>query len=199
MLQDCCEPFDSNARIVTIDRRRMSETDACMIAELLCKVWPQSGRIIQTRLAEMRSAWQDYRGPEAQFPRSFIIRSAGRAVAHAEISPRTIRTIAGEITIGALAGVCTDPSVRGSGLGVRMVREAFGLVDDGTFPFALFQNYIDKRPFYEKLGARSIDNPIINSRGEDPRTNPFWADVAMVYPATKTWPRGEIDLCGPGY
>ncbi|MEX2093670.1 MAG: GNAT family N-acetyltransferase [Pirellulales bacterium] len=199
MRQDSNRPVEFDTPVETIDRRVMCESDARAIAELLCTVWQQPGRTVETRMAEMLSAWSDYRGPEAQFPRSFLVRADGRAIAHAEFSPRTIGTSIGEMTIGALAGVCTHPRVRGKGLGVQLVRAAFKLVDDGTFPFALFQNYVDKQSFYEKLRARAIDNRIVNSLGEVPAKNPFWADVAMVYPAEKRWPSGDVDLRGPGY
>ena len=55
------------------------------------------------------------------------------------------------------------------------------------------------RPFYEKLGASTIDNPIINSLADDRHASPFWDRVIMRYPSTGTWPEGEIDLRGPGY
>ena len=187
------------ASIETIDRRTILEADARAIAELLCTIWPKPDRNIDARTVEMLHMWSDYRGPESQFPRSLVVHAGNRVIAHAEISPRTIGTSVGDLTIGALAGVCTHPSVRGKGLGRQIVRAAFTLIDDGTFPLALFQNYADKRTFYESLGARAIDNPIVNSLDENPRQNPFWADLAMVYPADKAWPCGEIDLRGPGY
>jgi GNAT superfamily N-acetyltransferase len=185
--------------VETIDRRRICESDARSIAGLLCSIWPRPEWDVETRLADIRRAWREYCGLEAQFPRSFVIRAENRVVAHAEMSPRTIATSAGEITVGALAGVCSDPSVRGQGLGSRLVRAAFKLVDDEVYPFALFQNYEDRRRFYERLGARTIDNRIVNSTAADPRQNPFWADLAMVYPAGYPLPRGEIDLRGNGY
>ena len=199
MRQNSNPPVEFDLPLETIDRRRMCEPDARLIAELLCTVWQQPGRTVETRMVELLGAWQDYRGPGAQFPRSFLMRADGRAIAHAEFAPRTIGTSVGEMTIGALASVCTHPSVRGKRLGVQLVRAAFKLVDDGTYPFALFQNYFDKQSFYEKLGACAIDNRIVNSRAVDRAKNPFWADVAMVYSAEKPWPRGEIDLRGPGY
>ena len=101
--------------------------------------------------------------------------------------------------MAAVAGVCTEPSFRGQGLGTRLVRAAFQLIDDSTFPFALFENYTDKRVFYERAGARTIDNRFVNSLAAEPDKNPFWADVAMIYPSTKPWPTGDIDLRGPGY
>ena len=190
---------ESGLRIETIDRRTIGEPDARRVAELLCLVWPQAERTVEVRIAAMLGAWRDYGGCEAQFPRSLVIRGADRVIGHVEISPRTVGTAAGELTVAAIAGVCTEPSVRGRGLGARLVRAAFQLIDDGTFSFALFQNYSDKRVFYEKLGARMIDNRFVNSLAAEPDKNPFWADVAMIYPSTKPWPTGDIDLRGPGY
>jgi Acetyltransferase (GNAT) domain len=185
--------------VETLDRRKFAEQDVRAIAELLCLVWPKSGRAVETRVAEMLGGWKHYCGPEEQFPRSLIVRQSGRVVAHAEMSPRTIGTSTGQFVIGALAGVCTHPSVRGQRLGVTVVQRAFQLIDDGVFSFSLFQNDAINEPFYRKLGARAIDNRIVNSLAEDPAKNPFWAQVAMVYPADKPWPSGDIDLRGLGY
>jgi GNAT superfamily N-acetyltransferase len=185
--------------IETIDRRQIRESSASVIAELLCTVWPKPDRTVESRTVEMLDMWHDYCGPESQFPRSFVIRSADQVIAHAEVGPRFIGTGVGEMTIGALAGVCTDPRVRKKGLGKRIVRAVFELIDVGIYQFALFQNYEDKRAFYENLGARAIDNPIVNSSNSNPRLNPFWADLTMIYPADKPWPIGEVDLRGPGY
>ena len=103
------------------------------------------------------------------------------------------------MTIVALAQVCTDPAERGRKLGQAVVRAVFDLVDHGPFPHSLFQTSHQVRPFYDKLGAGLVTNPIFNSLGDDPDKNPFWDEVAMRYPAAKHWPEGEIDLRGPGW
>jgi len=185
--------------IETIDRRNISEADARAIAELLCSIWPKPGRTVETRVAEMLSQWQDYRGPESQRPRSFLVREGGRVVAHASAYPRTIVTSAGDMTVLALARVCTDPAVRGRRLGEAVTRAAFGLVDHGPFPFALFQTSEAVRPFYERLGAVTVENRFINSLAADPTARPWWDTVIMRYPAKPGWPAGEIDLRGPGW
>jgi GNAT superfamily N-acetyltransferase len=182
-----------------LDRRRDDEADARAIAELLCLVWPKAESDVPTRAAAFRAKWKNYHGPPNTFPRSFVLRAGDRIVGHAELGPRTIGTANGELTIGALASVCVHPELRRQQLGRQLVRAAFQVVDDGDYPFALFQNYAERRAFYESLGARVIDNPIVNSLAEDPRANPFWADLAMIYPAAKEWPAGEIDLRGTGY
>lgn len=183
--------------IETLDRRTLSDADGRAIAELLIKVWPR--RTFEERLARLMGEWRDYTGPDAEFPRSVIIREDGHVIAHAAGVPRTIGTIDGDITILALAQVCTDPAARGRKLGQAVVRAIFDAVDHGPFPHSLFQTSHAVRPFYEKLGSSLITNPIVNSLGEDPTINPFWDEIAMRYPAAKPWPEGTIDLRGPGY
>jgi hypothetical protein len=79
------------------------------------------------------------------------------------------------------------------------VRAIFDLVDHGPFEHSLFQTSHQVRPFYEKLGAGLVTNPIVDSLAADPSVNPFWDEVVMRYPAVKHWPEGEIDLRGPGF
>jgi hypothetical protein len=186
-------------QIETLDHRTVSEAEAREIAELLVAIWPRPGRTVDTRTAEIFGLWNNYRGPEAQYPRSFLIRDGGRLIAHAQADPRTLRTTAGDLTVLALCRVCTDPAVRGKRLGQAVVQTAFGLVDNGTYPFALFQTRETVRPFYEKLGAATVGNRFFNSRGEDPTASPFWDPVIMRYPSTGDWPTGDIDTNGPGW
>jgi predicted GNAT family N-acyltransferase len=147
----------------------------------------------------MKADWAAFDGPEKQRPRSLFIRENDRVIAHSGIDVRNIGTSQGNLTVLALARVCTDPAQRGRNLGAAIVRATFQLVDDGIFPWSLFQTSQPVRPFYEKLGACAITNPIINSRGDTPKKNPFWDEVIMRYPSRPGWPDGEIDLRGPGY
>ena len=186
-------------QIETLDRRTITESDARAIAELLVAIWPKLGRTVESRTEEMLYQWKNYSGPETEHARSFVVREGDRVVAHAGIEPRTIGTSEGDITVLALARVCTDPAVRGRKLGQAVVRAAFDLVGDGSFPFALFQTREAVRPFYERLGAAIVDNRFLNSLAADPSANPFWDKVIMRYPAGPSWPSGEIDLRGPGW
>jgi predicted GNAT family N-acyltransferase len=186
-------------KIEVIDRRNIGEADARAIAELVVSIWPKPERTVDNFTAEILAQWKDYRGPEAERPRSFLVREGDRVVAHASVYPRTVGTSKGDITVLALARVCTDPAVRGRKLGDAVVRASFELVDHGPFPFALFQTTTPVRPFYERLGAVVIANTFVNSLAADPKANPFWADVAMRYPAAGDWPKGEIDLRGAGW
>lgn len=189
----------SHSAIEIIDRRTLRLADARAISGLIVSIWPKPDRTVESYSAGMLAEWREYDGPEDQHPRSILVRQGSQVVAHASAYPRTIGTPQGDLTIMALARVCTDPSVRGKRLGDAVVREAFGLVDCGTFPFALFQTTPDVRPFYERLGCVVVDNRFVNSRAADPEADPFWAPVRMRYPATGTWPTGTIDLRGAGW
>jgi hypothetical protein len=185
--------------VETRDLRTISDADARATMELVCAIWPKPGRTVDSMTAELLERWKQYDGLEAQHPRSFFIREGGRIISHASAVPRTIGTNAGEITVLALARVCTVPAARGRHLGQAMARAAFDLVDNGTFPFSLFQTTEDVRPFYERLGAIKIHNKFINSTADDPAASPWWSPVIMRYPAKPGWPEGEIDLRGPGW
>lgn len=192
--------------VESLDRRDLDPRDARAVAELVCVVWPKPGRTVEVRLAEILEAWKGYDGPEAEHPRLFVIRCNARKeidgsgiIACASIAPRTLEALEGPLTIMCLARVCSDPAYRGQGLGDAVVRAAFDLVDRGPFPFALFQTNERVRPFYERYGAVVADNSFFNSFADDPTANPFWDQVVMRYPAKPGWPKGPIDLRGPGW
>ena len=185
--------------IETIDHRTLGEADARAIAELLIAIWPKPGRTVETRTTEMLQQWKGYQSADDEFPCSFLVRENGRVIAHAQADPRVIRTSEGDLTVLALARVCTDPAARGRKLGEAVVREAFKLVDAGPYPFALFQTREMVRPFYEKLGAVVVANRFYNSKAVDPEANSFWDPVIMRYPKTGIWPVGDIDTNGPGW
>jgi len=184
-------------QIEILDRRRWTEAEARPIAELLVKVFPRRG--LDERLGKLMNESRDYDGPEAEFPRSMIIRAGGQVLAHAAATPRTIGTSEGELTVVALSQVATDPEARGRKLGQAVVRAVFDLVDHGPFLHSLFQTTHQVRPFYDKLGACLVTNRIVNSLADDPEKNPFWDEVVMRYPTAKHWPDGDVDLRGPGW
>ncbi len=185
--------------VETLDARTLSKADALEIAKLLVRVWPRSKKTVTIRQHQMLELGRNYQGAEELAPRSFLIRQEGGVIAHAAVLPRSIGTSAGEMMIAGLTRVCTAPEQRGRGLGEVVVRAIFSLVDNEIFPYSLFQTTQEVRPFYEKLGACIIENPIVNSLGDDLHASPFWDKVIMRYPCGGSWPLGEIDLCGPGY
>jgi hypothetical protein len=88
-------------------------------------------------------------------------------------------------------------------LGLEIVTAAFKKLEEFQLDVCLFQTGVPG--FYEKLGARTIANPITNHRYPNQRqvndadANPFWDESVMIYPATADWPSGVIDLGGAGY
>ena len=186
-------------QVETLDRRSLSERDARAIANLVASIWPKPGRTADSLAAEMVNQWRSYQGPEEQHPRSFVVREGERAIAHASFDPRTIRAGDNEITVLALARVCSDPAMRGRRLGQAVVRAAFEVVDQGAFPFSLFQTTNEVQPFYDRLGAVRIHNRFVNSLATDPNADPWWNPVIMRYPDGPGWPAGEIDLRGAGW
>ena len=186
-------------QVECLDARTLSEGDARSIAELVARIWPKADRTVEVRMGQLQANGRDYSGGDAQAPRNFVVRQEGRVVSHATYVTRTIGTSQGDLTIAGLARVCSDPDIRGKGLGRLVVEPIFRLVDQGNFPFSLFQTSPEVRPFYEKLGCCVVENRIVNSLGENPQESPFWDSVVMRYPAGPGWPTGEIDLRGPGY
>lgn len=185
--------------IERIGAANCDETLALKIGELLCGVWPKPGRTPAVRATGLLTEFAKYRGPSRQAPRGFLIRDGAAVVAYAAVTPRTIDADGQLITIAALASVCADERYRGNGLGAAIARAALGSVDEGDFPWSLFQTTPPVRPFYERLGAAVVINPIVNSLADDPQANPFWDGVVMRYPAIAPCPQGTIDLLGPGY
>ena len=115
-------------------------------------------------------------------------------LAHAMLFRREIFTLSGALSVGALAAVCVNPDYRGRSWGVAVARAAFDFLPELGVEVSLFQTPVPH--FYEKLGCRVVNNSFYN--GNDP-ANPFWDACEMIYPAAFTWPRGEINMNGPGY
>lgn len=178
----------------------LREEEALAAGELLAAVFPKPDRGPVERAEQLKRMGQDYDGPAPRAPISFVVWSDGRAIAHAMTFARTIAVGGRELVVMALAMVASDPDRRGEGLGAAVTRAAFGRIDAGDLPSALFQTSHRVRPFYEQIGCRIVENRIVNSLSEgDPEANPFWDDVVMRYPASAPWPDGVIDLRGRGY
>ncbi len=186
-------------QVERLDLRLLSAEDALAIGRLIVKVWPKPGKDERFRQRQMISIGQDYCGPEQRVPLSFVVREKENVIAHAAVIPRNIVTSQGELTIAGLCKVCSDPKLRGQGLGELVVRKVFDMVDADDFRFSLFQTTPLVSPFYERLGACAVENHFVNSFASNLRECPFWDEVIMRYPSDREWPSGEIDLCGPGY
>jgi predicted N-acetyltransferase YhbS len=181
------------------DSRFLSPEQALAIGGLINQTWPKPDQTAETRAARQIELGRQHLGKTGPAPRSIVVVEEDRVVAHASIFPRVIGTQRGEMLIGALAAVCTDAALRGHGLGELVVRAAFGAVDAGEYECSLFQTTPTVRPFYERFGCVVVENLIVNSLADDPEANPFWSEVIMRYPAREHWPKGKVDLRGPGY
>ena len=191
---------ESQPPIETVLTRELTEADALAIGELLIEVWPKPGVTAADRAAVLRTNRGDIDAPDDIASQSLVMREGGRVVGHALVFPRTIDTVAGEMTIAALGSVCTHPELRGRRLGEALVRAAWRTVDSGRLPFSLFQTSDKASKFYERLGATVVDNRFIDSTADDPERCPFKDDHIVRYPAYRAgWPEGTIDLRGPGY
>jgi GNAT superfamily N-acetyltransferase len=174
----------------------MSDWDLKAVYALLWQVWPGQGSF-EEAFVRFKNRVLEKTENAACRPR-FTIWKDGQVVAHASIFARDVHTEAGSIRLGALSAVCTHPGYRGQGFGARVVRAAFDLIDNGTFPVSLWMTTVPV--FYEKLGARIVENTWINRRStENPLADPWPDEQKMIYPAGYDWPAGQIDLNGPPY
>lgn len=181
------------------DVREFTPAQARAIGELVAQVWPKPHLTAADRAEQQLALGREFRDKPGPAPQSLVVVEDNRVIAHAAMLPREIRTSQGDMTVGGLARVCTDGAMRGRGLGELIVRAAFGLVDAGEYPFALFQTNFKTCGFYEKLGCVRALNPFINSLAEEPKASPFWDELVMRYPGGEHWPSGAIDLRGPGF
>jgi predicted N-acetyltransferase YhbS len=166
------------------------------VAALQSRIWPNPDRTEESLVRGYAETGAAHTGTEDLSPAHYVVLEDDRVVATAQTFPRTVVTQGGERTVLALAAVCTDPASRRKGLGAAVVRAAFARVDKGLFPLCLFQTTSEVRPFYEKLGARAVDNRFVDSIADDPEANPLWDPEPMIYPAAADWPDGTVDLRG---
>jgi GNAT superfamily N-acetyltransferase len=190
----------NNHTVECLEVGSVSPADQARMAELSELVWPAArpGGNISRQLRAKSAPPPQRQWPHTQRPRVFVVRdAAGQIIAKAGFAPREVLTRRGPLAVLALAGVLSHPQRRGEGLGAAVVRACFGLVDDGSFGCSFFQTGVPE--FYDRLGGRVVDNPLINSLSPDPQERPFWDKVAMIYPASFDWPAGPIDTQGPGW
>jgi GNAT superfamily N-acetyltransferase len=166
----------------------LTQTQAESIYAVASSIWPGTAEKPWPSVEDTWSRWQ------AQGSAHFVIAEDAQVLAHSLIFPRVISTIAGPITVGALATVFVHPDFRGRGWGVAVVKAAFDYLPEINAPLSLFQTGVPE--FYAALGARRINNRFVNG---DRLENPFWDTCEMIYPGTAPWPEGTIDLNGPGY
>ena len=184
----------------TITAPNLTDADIEQLLVVCNGAFPDPKRDANGFIGWMKNSWQLPDAKPEERRRKIVARNGdGHIMASADVWGRTIQTTRGKLTIAALAGVMSHPSVRGAGYGRAVVKAVFDLVDAGEFAFSFFQTGA-AREFYLKLGCRVVPNIIYNSLdAEKPRAYPFWEPHAMIYPATGNWPAGEIDILGRGW
>lgn len=190
--------------MLTISRCSNSEfsrEQAWAIVALLQKVWPSLTKTMPELVDDFFApAPHKYslRPEEIEQVTRIVMWDDSAAIAHAEFFPRQIRTPNGELQVMASARLCVDPERRGENLGDKIARLLFERVDEGQFDVTLFQTFIPH--FFEKFGARMVNNRFVNSKNSGyPDHNPWTEDYVMIYPAGYDWPDGQIDINGPDY
>jgi len=169
------------------------------VAELQCRVWPKADRTPEALVQAYAERGATHTGSDELAPAHYVVQDGGRAIASAQTFGRIVGTPDGELEVLTLAAVCSDPDNRKQGLGASVARAAFARVDRGLFHLCLFQTTPEVQAFYEKIGARTVDNRFVDSTADDPEASPWWDPVVMIYPAGATWPEGTIDLRGPAW
>jgi len=155
-------------------------------------VWQslQDREALLARRLGQRDAAQTAQWSQAQV---HLVRRAGQIAAICYSFHRVIALGSTQRTVLALAGVSTHPDWRRQGLGATVVRAAWARVA-APVTVCLFQT--DVPAWYERLGARCIDNRIANSIGDG---RAFWSSHAMIFPSAGPWTSDPIDLLGPGW
>jgi GNAT superfamily N-acetyltransferase len=161
-------------------------------------VWPKDGVTAEDRAVQLADMIEASRRNSGYAAEIFIVREGPRLIAQAVVLPRLINWAGFDMLIGGLSRVCTHPLARGRGLGEAVVRAAMRLADRHAVSCLLFQTSLKVRPFYLRLGAADVTNPVINSHSDNPLARPFKDDVVMRYPAGK-FAKGIVDMRGPGY
>jgi predicted N-acetyltransferase YhbS len=172
------------------------------ILRLSHSVWPDPTRNVAERVEEL-SEYIKENQELVSSTRRLVIWEADRAIAIGKTFPRKIHVLNSkgrpneDVTVLALSGVCAASDYRGSGLGAAIVKAAFGSLTK-ALPVTLFQTGVPA--FYEKLGARLVDNRFVDYQNlEDPMANPWREDYVMIYPACQQWWKSTIDLNGPAW
>jgi predicted GNAT family N-acyltransferase len=165
------------------------------IVSLTNSIWPHPERSLDELVDKAMTFAQRNR---SDWIRRFVIWDHSRVIAHARVFPRDIVTKNQVLSILALAGVCVSEERRGEGIGKKLIKRVFQLVDESEFPCILFQTAVPD--FYRKLDSRQVFNRFVNSQNEsDPECNPWWEKNIMIYPEEYPFPEGRIDLNKPGY
>jgi len=187
-------------RLTQSDNSGLTQEEIVAVVSLVNRVWPHPEKTVDELVRGFTGAYERYFAPYvlSRPPIRFMAWKEDCLAGHAFTFERPMHIGGVETPVMALAQVCVDPACRGNGLGARLARCALQRLQSDEFPLSIFQTTVPG--FYEKLGARIVENQFINSRNpNDPGARPWKDGVIMIYPQDFMWPHGSIDLNGPGY
>lgn len=142
-----------------------------------------------------------YHTPEAGDDLWFGARREGRLIGSARLVHRRIDTVGRALDVGGIANVCSHPDARGQGAAAACMEAAQRYIaSGGRVDFGLLF-CSEARGFYEKLGWRTVENPLYirDPHGDRQRTHASPTEYAMIFPGRQgfeQWPDGAIDLNG---
>lgn len=165
-------------RRVATPRLRPSEVDA--IRELLSAAFPPG---------DDGFTEEDWR--HATGGLHFVLELDGRVVAHASVIERELRVGDRPVRTGYVEAVATDPSLQGSGLGTRVMREVTSYVREG---FELGALGTASHHFYERLGWLTWQGPTSVLTDDGPRRTPEEDGYILVLPTPSS---PSLDLTAP--
>lgn len=122
-----------------------------------------------------------------------------KLVGHVGFQRRTITVGDAEVTIAGTGGVLVDSSVRGSGLGRRVMHRAQqAMGNDTRIDFGYLGCRKEVVPFYENTGWRRVHAIERHVSASDAGRHVLSTDgPILIFPTRQTrWPDGDIDLHG---
>jgi hypothetical protein len=180
----------NNHELVMTEQGNISHSDKISIVELVRSIWPSKDGVEHSPEEEIELFFANR--PEEHH---IILKCNHILCGYARVFLREIMIGDNVYRNCALACVCVNESHRMNGYGHRIVRRAFELVDMKHYDCSLFQTGVPE--FYQKLGARVINNTCVNSL--DDNSNPWWDKFIMIYPSFVETENCIIDIKGKGY
>jgi len=179
-----------NPEIVTV--KQMDDQTIEKLVILVYTTWPPKDSAVSVK--DIVTKIKNRQNPD--FEKHVLLWNHDRLIGHALIFARDVLIDNKMIHTLALAQVCVVADARGNGYGKMIVKAAFEFVDNKQFACSFFQSQAPQ--FYEKLGAKIIQNrfynTFVNTTG-----SPWWDPYVMLYPKEYPLPDSAIDLRGAGY
>jgi GNAT superfamily N-acetyltransferase len=130
----------------------------------------------------------------APFDYHVIAHVGSQRIGHVGIVDRIATVDGSEARAGLVGGVYTDPRLRNQGLGTRLMVRARDVMVDLDMEYGILMCLSSLVPFYERVGWKVFDGPLIFDRGWGPQTSPLRVMVLSLKSADG--PGGLINVNG---